>query len=86
MLRRPKRSKNKVVAPKEEEEEEVTHCVDERWTGDHWGYILRYLLLGSDDNEKPHDKIVIGEVNSPRWMSQDATSLVSRVGVINIKS
>jgi hypothetical protein len=41
--------------------------------------------LDSDD-EKPHDEIVIGEVNSPWWMSQDATLVVIRVSVINIKT
>jgi len=54
-----------------------------------WGplgvMVMGYPSLDSDDNEKPHDKIVIGEVNSPWWISQDATLVLSRVSVINIK-
>jgi len=45
-----------------------------------------YSRLDSDDNDKPHNKIVIGEVNSPWWMSKDATLVVSRVSVIDIKT
>jgi hypothetical protein len=48
--------------------------------------VMVYPPLDSDDNDKPHDKIVIGEVNSPWWMSQDASLVVSRVSVINIKT
>jgi hypothetical protein len=48
--------------------------------------VIGYPPLDSDNNEKSHDKIVIGEVNSPWWISQDATSVVSRVSVINIKT
>jgi hypothetical protein len=35
------------------------------------------------DSDKPHDKIVTGEVSSTWWMSQDATFIVSRLSVIN---
>jgi hypothetical protein len=44
--------------------------------------VMGYPHLDSDD-DKPHNEIVIGEVNSPWWMSQDATLVVS---VINIKT
>jgi hypothetical protein len=47
--------------------------------------VIGYPALDSDDNDKPCDGIVIGEVNSPWWMSQGATLAVSRVSVINIK-
>jgi hypothetical protein len=46
---------------------------------------MRYPPLDSD-NEKPHDEIVIGKVNSPWWMSQDATLVVIRVSVISIQT
>ena len=44
-----------------------------------------YSPLDSE-NDKPHDEIVIGKVNSPWWMSQDATLVVNRVSVIDIKT
>ena len=34
--------------------------------------LLGYPTLDSEDDNKPHDEIVIGEVNSPWWMLQDA--------------
>ena len=45
--------------------------------------VMGYPPLDSDDNDKPHDKIVIGEVNSPWWMSQDTSLVLSKVSVIN---
>jgi len=47
--------------------------------------VMGYPPLDSND-DKPCDEIVIGEVNSPWWMSQDATLVVSRVSVINVKT
>ena len=48
--------------------------------------VMGYPPLDSDDDDKPHDETLIGEVSSPWWMSQDATLVVSRVSVINIKT
>ena len=48
------------------------------------GYSYGISPLGSDD-DKPYDKIVFGRVSSPWWMWQNATLVVSRVSVINIK-
>ena len=47
--------------------------------------VMGYPPLDSDD-DKSHDEIVIGEVNSPWRMLQDATLVVIRVSVINIKT
>jgi len=56
-----------------------------------WG-LLGVTVMGyppldydDDDDDKPHDEIVAGKVSSPWWMSQNATLVVSRVNVINIK-
>jgi hypothetical protein len=48
--------------------------------------VMGYPPLDSDDDDKLNDEIVIGEVNSPWWISQDATLVVSRVSVINLKT
>ena len=47
--------------------------------------VMGYPPLDSDD-DKSHDEIVIGEVNSPWRMLQGATLVVIRVSVINIKT